>query len=85
MNRARAARRSFLTACVGAAGALEGIVSMLALSRGFIPPTIHCDKPDPECDLDYVTNQARQADVRVAISNTFGFGGTNATLLFRKV
>jgi 3-oxoacyl-[acyl-carrier-protein] synthase II len=50
-----------------------------------VPPTINYQEPDPECDLDYVPNQARQANVKIAISNSFGFGGTNATLLFRKV
>ena len=70
---------------LGAAGAVEAIFSLLAVSRGIMPPTINLDDPDPECDLDYVPNEAREADVKVAMSNSFGFGGTNATLIFRKV
>jgi 3-oxoacyl-[acyl-carrier-protein] synthase II len=70
---------------LGAAGGVEAVYALLAMTRGVVPPTINYDEPDPECDLDYVPNQARQAAVRVALSNSFGFGGTNATLLFRKV
>jgi 3-oxoacyl-[acyl-carrier-protein] synthase II len=70
---------------LGAAGALEAAYCLLAMDRGAVPPTINYEEPDPDCDLDYVPNEARQADVKVAISNSFGFGGTNATLLFRKV
>ncbi|KIH77383.1 3-oxoacyl-[acyl-carrier-protein] synthase II [Geoalkalibacter ferrihydriticus] len=70
---------------LGAAGGVEAVFTLLAMERGFIPPTINYDEPDPECDLDYVPNQAREADVRVAMSNSFGFGGTNATLLFKKI
>lgn len=70
---------------LGAAGGVEAIFSLLAISRGVVPPTINYTEPDPECDLDYVPNVARQADVKIAISNSLGFGGTNATLLFRKV
>jgi 3-oxoacyl-[acyl-carrier-protein] synthase II len=70
---------------LGAAGGVEAVYSLLAMARGVVPPTINYLEPDPECDLDYVPNQARQAEVRVALSNSFGFGGTNATLLFRKV
>jgi 3-oxoacyl-[acyl-carrier-protein] synthase II len=70
---------------LGAAGGVEAVFSLLAMGRGVVPPTINYVEPDPECDLDYVPNQARQADVKIAISNSFGFGGTNATLLFRKV
>ncbi|MGD9019311.1 MAG: beta-ketoacyl-ACP synthase II [Desulfuromonadales bacterium] len=70
---------------LGAAGGVEAIFSLLAMARGVVPPTINYTEPDPECDLDYVPNEARQTDVKVAISNSLGFGGTNATILFRKV
>lgn len=71
--------------CLGAAGGLEAVYSLLAMVRSEVPPTINYQDPDPDCDLDYVPNEARQAEVRVAMSNSFGFGGTNATLLFKKV
>ena len=69
---------------LGAAGGVEAIATTLALHHGILPPTINYEKPDPECDLDYVPNQARKQDVEVALSNAFGFGGTNATLAFKK-
>jgi len=69
---------------LGAAGAVEGVFSVLTVYRGMLPPTINYDNPDPACDLDYVPNQARKADVRVALSNSFGFGGTNACVIFRR-
>ena len=69
---------------LGAAGGVEGVYSVLALAHGIMPPTINYEEPDPECDLDYVPNVARQAPIQVAISNSFGFGGTNACLVFRK-
>ena len=69
---------------LGAAGAVEGVFSVLALRHGIIPPTINYENPDPDCDLDYVPNQARRADIRVALSNSFGFGGTNACVIFRR-
>jgi 3-oxoacyl-[acyl-carrier-protein] synthase II len=69
---------------LGAAGGVEAIYSVLAISRGIIPPTINYETPDPECDLDYVPNTPREATVRVVMSNSFGFGGTNATLIFRE-
>ena len=71
--------------CLGAAGGVEAVYTVMAMDRGAIPPTINYEEPDPECDLDYVPNVARQAPVNVALSNSFGFGGTNATLLFKKV
>jgi 3-oxoacyl-[acyl-carrier-protein] synthase II len=69
---------------IGAAGAVEAIATALALERGLVPPTINYESPDPECDLDYVPNSARKARIRAAISNGFAFGGTNATLVFRR-
>ena len=69
---------------LGAAGGIEAIATTLALHHGILPPTINYEKPDPDCDLDYVPNQARKQDIEVALSNAFGFGGTNATLAFRK-
>jgi len=68
---------------LGAAGAVEGVYSVLALQHGVIPPTINYETPDPQCDLDYVPNQARKADLQVVLSNSFGFGGTNACVIFR--
>jgi 3-oxoacyl-[acyl-carrier-protein] synthase II len=69
---------------LGAAGGIEAIATLLALHHGVLPPTINYETADPECDLDYVPNQARKQDVETALSNAFGFGGTNATLAFRK-
>ena len=69
---------------LGAAGAVEGVFSVLALRHGIIPPTINYENPDPDCDLDYVPNQARRADIHVVLSNSFGFGGTNACVIFRR-
>jgi 3-oxoacyl-[acyl-carrier-protein] synthase II len=69
---------------LGAAGAMEAAATILAIDRGVLPPTINLDDPDPECDLDYVPNHPRQAQVEVAISNSFGFGGHNATLVLRR-
>jgi 3-oxoacyl-[acyl-carrier-protein] synthase II len=70
---------------LGAAGGMEAAFSALSLKHGIIPPTINYIEPDPECDLDYVPNEARQAECQVVLSNSFGFGGTNATLAFRKI
>ena len=69
---------------LGATGALEAILCLQALREGLIPPTINYHTPDPDCDLDYVPDQARTADLQVAMSNTFGLGGHNATLVFRR-
>jgi len=69
---------------LGAAGGIEAIATVLALYHGVLPPTINYETPDPDCDLDYIPNQARKQDVETALSNAFGFGGTNATLAFRK-
>ena len=70
---------------LGAAGAVEAIFSILAIRDQVLPPTINLDNPDPECDLDYVAHTAREAKLRTAISNSFGFGGTNASLVFRAI
>jgi len=67
---------------LGAAGAIEGIATVLALARGIIPPTINYEFPDPECRLDYVPNVARKTQVDVAMSNGFGFGGHNTSVIF---
>lgn len=69
---------------LGAAGGIEAVATVLTIDRHLIPPTMNYEFPDPECDLDYVPNKARQADVRAALSNSFGFGGTNATLVFKR-
>jgi 3-oxoacyl-[acyl-carrier-protein] synthase II len=70
---------------LGAAGGIEAVYSLLAMLHGAVPPTINYEEPDPECDLDYVPNTPRESEVKVTMSNSFGFGGTNATLLFKKV
>jgi len=69
---------------LGGAGGLEAGISVLALVDQILPPTVNYENPDPECDLDYVPNQARKASVEYALSNSFGFGGTNASLIFKR-
>lgn len=69
---------------LGAAGGVEAVISVLALEHGILPPTINLENPDPECDLDYVPNRARTVPVEVVMSNSFGFGGTNACVIFKK-
>ena len=69
---------------LGGAGGIEGVFTALAVHHGAIPPTINLDTPDPECDLDYVPNTAREKKIRMALSNSFGFGGTNATIVMKK-
>jgi 3-oxoacyl-[acyl-carrier-protein] synthase II len=69
---------------LGGAGGLEAGISVLALHDQVLPPTINLENPDPECDLDYVPNHARKTSVEYALSNSFGFGGTNAALIFRR-
>jgi 3-oxoacyl-[acyl-carrier-protein] synthase II len=71
--------------CLGAAGAIEAMFTVLAIRDGKLPPTINYEVEDPRCDLDYVPNESRDADVRVAVSNSFGFGGHNACVVFRKL
>ncbi|WP_126426256.1 beta-ketoacyl-ACP synthase II [Brevibacillus marinus] len=69
---------------LGATGGIEAIATALALREQILPPTINLENPDPECDLDYVPNEARRADIEVALSNTFGFGGHNATIVLKR-
>lgn len=76
--------KSMLGHTFGAAGAIEAAISILSIVHGIIPPTINQEHPDPECDLDYVPNQARKASVRIALSNSMGFGGHNTCLLFKR-
>jgi 3-oxoacyl-[acyl-carrier-protein] synthase II len=68
----------------GAAGALESVACLESMRHGIVHPTINYENPDPECDLDYVPNEARRVDIRVALKNSFGFGGQNACLVFKQ-
>jgi 3-oxoacyl-[acyl-carrier-protein] synthase II len=76
--------KSMIGHLLGAAGAVEAGITSLVVERGIIPPTINYETPDPDCDLDYVPNKVRKAKVTYALSNSFGFGGTNASLLFKR-
>jgi len=69
---------------LGAAGALEAIFCLMAMADSILPPTINYETPDPACDLDYVPNKARKTSFEYALSNSFGFGGTNAALIFKR-
>jgi len=71
--------------CLGGAGAIEAVISIMAMRDGIIPPTINYETPDSECDLDYVPNKARKADIKAVMSNSFGFGGTNGVVIFKKL
>ena len=77
--------KSMIGHLLGAAGAVEAIVSILSIRDGVVPPTINLDNPSEDCDLDYVPHVARDREVRYALTNSFGFGGTNGTLIFGKV
>jgi 3-oxoacyl-[acyl-carrier-protein] synthase II len=77
--------KSMIGHLLGAAGGVEAVLSVLALCDQVAPPTINLDNPDPECDLDFVPHEARQMKMEIALSNSFGFGGTNGTLIFRRV
>lgn len=70
--------------CLGAGGAIEAIFTIFAVQRGVLPPTINYEKPDPSCDLDYIPNEARPQEIQIGVSNSFGFGGHNACVVFRK-
>jgi 3-oxoacyl-[acyl-carrier-protein] synthase II len=70
--------------CFGAAGAVEAVFTTLAVTEGKLPPTINYEDADPECDLDYIPNEARDAQIDVGVSNSFGFGGHNACIVVRR-
>jgi 3-oxoacyl-[acyl-carrier-protein] synthase II len=76
--------KSMLGHTFGAAGAVEAAISILSIQHGIMPPTINLEHPDPACDLDYIPNEARHGDVRVALSNSMGFGGHNSSLIFQR-
>jgi 3-oxoacyl-[acyl-carrier-protein] synthase II len=76
--------KSMLGHLLGAAGGVEAVATVLSLYHGVIPPTINLETPDPDCDLDYVPGTAREVGISTALSNSFGFGGTNGTLVFRR-
>lgn len=84
LNLAVSSTKSMTGHLLGAAGAVEAIISAMSIYKGIIPPTINLDNPDPDCDLDYVPHKARRKNIDAAMSNTFGFGGVNAVLIFRK-
>jgi len=76
--------KSMIGHLLGAAGGIEAVLSALTIKNQIAPPTINLENPDPECDLDYVPNTAREMKIDTAISNSFGFGGTNGTLVFKR-
>jgi len=77
------ATKSMIGHLLGASGSIEAVITVLAMKHGVVPPTINLTHPDPECDLDYVPNEARQVNIKTAMSNSFGFGGHNSVLIFR--
>ena len=84
-NVAISSTKSMIGHAMGAAGALEAVACVLAIEKGWLPPTINYEFPDPDCDLDYIPNQARQKNIHVAMSNSFGLGGQNACLVIQKM
>ena len=76
--------KSMMGHALGAAGGVEAGITVMALKHGQVPPTINYENPDPECDLDFVPNEARAMDLEYGLSNSFGFGGTNAALIFKR-
>jgi 3-oxoacyl-[acyl-carrier-protein] synthase II len=76
--------KSMLGHMLGAAGGIEAVIAALSIQNQIAPPTINLENPDPECDLDYVPNTARNMKIDVAMSNSFGFGGTNGSLVFKR-
>jgi len=76
--------KSMIGHTIGAAGAIEGIITILSIGKGILTPTINLDTPDPELDLDYVPSISRKKEIKIALSNSFGFGGHNATVVFKK-
>ena len=83
-NIAISSTKSMIGHALGAAGSLEAVISILSLYNQIAPPTINLENPDPECDLDYIPNFARDMEISAVLSNSFGFGGTNGTLIFRR-
>jgi len=83
-NLAVSSTKSMTGHALGAAGGIEAVFSVLALHEKVLPPTTNYEFPDPDCDLDYIPNEARQAEVEYVLSNSFGFGGTNACLIFKR-
>ena len=84
MRIAVSSTKSMVGHCLGAAGAIEAAATVLSLHEQFVPPTIHLETPDPDCDLDYVPNQSRKQPISVALCNSFAFGGNNTTLVLGK-
>ncbi|HEN21279.1 MAG TPA: beta-ketoacyl-[acyl-carrier-protein] synthase II, partial [Desulfobacteraceae bacterium] len=83
-NLAVSATKSMVGHCLGAGGAIEAIATVLSLDSQVIPPTMHLENPDPECDLDFVPNAARSGKIIIALSNSFAFGGNNTAIVFKR-